>query len=391
MKLDSSNVNDNDTEIGPYTTDVDTVCGHLQLEQHTHQQSSTARKHAYDITSILKKHNINQMDFPYRQEQAVHEFDNEPIFCKAFPWLFPGGVGDITQKSDEFIDISKWMRKLMLYEDGRFAEDKMFCFFVLNYYQRHQNNVQGAFYVTHFDKNGPQNIQDLKDEIQKGKTFWIDKLLYFGSKVTGSPSYWRERRQEVYSWINYHLSEGNGPPTFFLTLSCAEYHWPDVARLLKERIDMIEKKKLQHSKEYRHLLSDFTIVVQQYFQKRVSIWIETVGNEIYGIDHYWLRYEFAPGRGQIHAHMLAISKHGTEIRARLRDLRQQYQDDDQKQVSFIANYLQEKFGFIADVKTIDNLFVKTATVQPQENFINTSHCNINTPKRLTRNRKNEGE
>jgi primosomal protein N'' len=89
--------------------------------------------------------------------------------------------------------------------------------------------------------------------------------------------------------------------------------------------------------------------------------------------------------------MLAISKHGTEIRARLRDLRQQYQDDDQKQVSFIANYLQEKFGFIADVKTIDNLFVKTATVQPQENFINTSHCNINTPKRLTRNRKNEGE
>jgi hypothetical protein len=260
--------NDKDTDCAPYVNDVDTVCGHIQLEQEMHQHSSTGREQAYEITQTLKKQNNSHIQFPYRQEQAVNEFYNDPIFCKAFPWLFPGGIGDITQKSEESLDISKWMRKLMLYEDGRFAEDKMFCFFVLNYYQRHQNNVQGAFYVTHFHKNGPENIEDLKEEIQKGNTLWIDKLLYFGSKVTGSPSYWRERRQEVYSWINYHLSEGNGPPTFFITLSCAEYHWPDIARLLNERLSLIEKKKQQHSKEYRHLLNDFTVVVQQYFQKK---------------------------------------------------------------------------------------------------------------------------
>ena len=30
------------------------------------------------------------------------------------------------------------------------------------------------------------------------------------------------------------------------------------------------------------------------------------GKKVFGIKHYWVRYEFAPGRGQIHAHLLAI-------------------------------------------------------------------------------------
>jgi hypothetical protein len=31
-----------------------------------------------------------------------------------------------------------------------------------------------------------------------------------------------------------------------------------------------------------------------------------VGHDVFDVKHYWLRYEFAPSRGQIHAHLLAI-------------------------------------------------------------------------------------
>jgi hypothetical protein len=32
-----------------------------------------------------------------------------------------------------------------------------------------------------------------------------------------------------------------------------------------------------------------------------------VGHDVFDIKHYWLRYEFAPSRGQqIHSHLLAI-------------------------------------------------------------------------------------
>jgi hypothetical protein len=52
----------------------------------------------------------------------------------------------------------------------------------------------------------------------------------------GNSSYWRSRRAELYSWINHHVKEGNGMPNFFITLSCAKYFWPDVLRLLNERL-----------------------------------------------------------------------------------------------------------------------------------------------------------
>jgi hypothetical protein len=54
------------------------------------------------------------------------------------------------------------------------------------------------------------------------------------------------------------------------------------------------------------LVNDYTLIVQEYFQEPVKIWLSTIGAKVFHIKYYWLRYEFAPSRGQIHAHMLAI-------------------------------------------------------------------------------------
>ena len=40
----------------------------------------------------------------------------------------------------------------------------------------------------------------------------------------------------MYTWINHHIEAGHGPPNFFITLSCAEYLWPDIKRLIEERL-----------------------------------------------------------------------------------------------------------------------------------------------------------
>ena len=87
------------------------------------------------------------MNFPYVSSQPCNEFDeSEKIFCKAFPWLFPGGVGDIHDFNNG-LSIEDWLKKLILYEDGRFAADKAFCFYALNYLQRRKNMDQGSYYV----------------------------------------------------------------------------------------------------------------------------------------------------------------------------------------------------------------------------------------------------
>ena len=53
-------------------------------------------------------------------------------------------------------------------------------------------------------------------------------------------------------------------------------------------------------------MNDYTYIVQQYFHKRVEIFLSTYAKKVFGINHYYVRFEFAKSRGQIHAHLLAI-------------------------------------------------------------------------------------
>ena len=207
----------------------------------------------------------------------------------------------------EPIELDQWIRHLLLYEDGRFARDKMWCFFTLNYSQRKNVMNQGSYFVNSFYKDGPSSLGDLQEAIRSGNTGWVDRITYFGFKVTGSAGYWRQKRQEVYSWINHHVHLGHGAPSLFITLSCAEYYWPDIKRLIEERYKManLPVPELDKKGASRHI-NEFTLVIQEYFQTRVKHWLSTIGKSLFKIKHHWLRFEFAPGRGQIHAHMLAI-------------------------------------------------------------------------------------
>ena len=110
----------------------------------------------------------------------------------------------------------------------------------------------------------------------------------------------------MYTWINHHIEAGDGPPNYFITLSCAEYMWPDIKRLIIDRFTVAGLDPPDLNKSFVQLVNDYTLIVQEYFQARVKLWLSTIGAEVFHIKHYWLRYEFAPSRGQIHAHMLAI-------------------------------------------------------------------------------------
>ena len=76
----------------------------------------------------------------------------------------------------------EWIQKLLTYKDGRFATDKHFVFYALNYLARHKNQGNGAFFIDGFHKNGPKDLADLKQQIETGDYDWINKITYF-SKV----------------------------------------------------------------------------------------------------------------------------------------------------------------------------------------------------------------
>ena len=54
------------------------------------------------------------------------------IFVNSYPWLFPGGVGDIYDLERGEIPIKEWGQHLLQYYDGGFFEDPLLgSFFII--------------------------------------------------------------------------------------------------------------------------------------------------------------------------------------------------------------------------------------------------------------------
>ena len=180
---------------------------------------------------------VTTMDWPQRNTSPLSEWSGISIFVNAFPWLFPGGVGDVSDPNQlDKVQHPNWGKQMLLQKDGRFARDKLWSFFALNYIQHHRNMTNGGYFISSHIKDPPRTLSELKHSIREGDSSFVSKLQFFSKNIRGSDAYWRDQRAQLYSWINYHIENGNGPPSLFITLSCAEYFWPDMIRLLEERI-----------------------------------------------------------------------------------------------------------------------------------------------------------
>jgi hypothetical protein len=307
---------DEEEDMGPSPIQVNTVENDNGVEHAygfvSQTMNNSPKQKDKDVTNtihdaIWKSGKEATVQFPYVVPDPIDEYDDSiKIFCKAFPWLFPGGRGDFNEFNDQKITLTNWIKRLLQYQDGRFAKDRMWCFYVYDFMIRHKNMTNGAYFVDGFFENGPETLEDLQREIIKGNTSWVDHITYYSNKIVGSTGYWRSKKAEVFSWINHHVEQKHGPPTLFITLSCAEYFWPDVKRLIKERFAIMKQDLPDLDKNYVQIVNDYTIIIQELFQKRVQIWFDTIGKVIFKILYHWGRFEFSLARGQIHIHFLAI-------------------------------------------------------------------------------------
>jgi hypothetical protein len=53
-------------------------------------------------------------------------------------------------------------------------------------------------------------------------------------------------------------------------------------------------------------VNDYSIIIQEYSQARVSDSLKNYAKEVFGIHHYYARFEFAKSWGHIHVHILAM-------------------------------------------------------------------------------------
>ena len=221
----------------------------------------------------------------------------------------------------------------------------------MNYISRHRNSSSGNWFVTDFNKNCPETLEELHQEIAEGNTSFVNQINYYNAWVIGSSPYWQKKRQELYTWINHHVKAGNGAPMFFITLSCAEYFWADVVDLLHDWYNVagLDPSEIYpDSTKFVQIVNDYSVVIQEYFQIRTETWLKTVGKSIFGIKHYWVRYEFTPGRGQIHTHLLAIPNDQSIYKLCHMDMKQV--NGKELRAWQLAEWAQDRFGLTASVE-----------------------------------------
>ena len=320
------------------------------------QEDSVINSHLQEaVEKTTGKKSVN-MIWPDIAKQPVSEFSDTKIFALSFPWLFPGGFGDVKTYPHS---VSDWGEHMLFYDDARFSADKVFCFVALNYVMRQRNSSSGNWFVEKFQKDCPETLPELKQRINDGDTRFVNSLTHYNKRMKGSNPYWMHKRSEVYTWINHHVEVGNGAPMFFMTLSCAEYFWADVALMLRDRLDragLDSSKCTTGSKGFTQLVNEHAVVVQEYFQQRVETWLDTCGKAMFGIKHYWARCEFAPGRGQIHTHLLAIPD-DQEIYKQAQQAHRR-EDNGLSRASILSQWARENFGLTASVEPgFDNLNV----------------------------------
>ncbi len=117
-------------------------------------------------------------------------------------------------------------------------------------------------------------------------------LRHFSRNIKGSDNYWRGRTEDLQHWIMHPVARGHAPPTFFITLSCAENWWINLRHLLAQLEDSAQNYSqaevirggsmiAMSNASQRHPL-----FVNQYFMRRAKSFMSTFVKTALGIEHY---------------------------------------------------------------------------------------------------------
>jgi hypothetical protein len=138
-------------------------------------------------------------------------------------------------------------------------------------------------------------------------------LRYFARNIKGSDDSWRACTDDLEQWINHHVGRGHGPPTFFVTLSCAKNWWPDLRHLVYQFEVIgghyIKAQAIKHGcrKAMSNATRKFPLYVNNFlWSVPIHSWRKLWKK--HSNEYYWGPVEFALGRGTIHLHIVAIAK-----------------------------------------------------------------------------------
>ena len=85
--------------------------GHANLSK----EDSNINKTLREAVGKMQNQKAVTVDWPAVSDHAVCEYGDTKTFALAFPWLFPGGIGDVKDFPGTITD---WGKMMLFYQDG---------------------------------------------------------------------------------------------------------------------------------------------------------------------------------------------------------------------------------------------------------------------------------
>ena len=237
----------------------------------------------------------------------------------AFPDLFPYGYGGYNSRVSHCrLPIRKYFQQRLLNVDGRFAKNMeyIFCAQYIADIQQIQSDANLAIRLSRGRTLNGQKITAgiLRDPSALQQLVRTEQAYKFLKNVRGSPSYWQGEMYDVLAML-----KSLGIPTWFLTLSAADLHWPEMIQAIARQYGIIVPKKAvdnMSAAEKSLFLRHNPVTGVRMFLHRVenffSRYLLSSANPIGNISDYVIKIEFQM-RGTPHAHCLVWVKDAPKI------------------------------------------------------------------------------
>ena len=101
-------------------------------------------------------------------------------------------------------------------------------------------------------------------------------IMYYGLSLRGTRSFWKQRCSELLQMVRQI-----GTPTIFFTLSAADYHWPDLFRILgHDANDLTECQR-------KDLMHQNPATVAWFFETRCDIFMKKFMKTFFNVKDFW--------------------------------------------------------------------------------------------------------
>ncbi|XP_066268348.1 uncharacterized protein [Branchiostoma lanceolatum] len=243
---------------------------------------------------------------------------DEDFELLANPEKYPDGRFGYSFQRKKNLTVRKYFNQRLLDADGRFAKDVDYLFAAQYVVEAKQIRDDASIALRQtrgqMMQGGQLNAGVVKNAANMASLFRTDSAYKFLKNVRGSPAYWQRVLYDLLAMVRQL-----GTPTWFLTLSAADMHWPKIIQSIGRQYgcnftaDDIAGMSWQKKCEW---LNTNPVTAARLFQYRLEVFFKdficSTAHPIGEVEDYFIRVEFQ-ARGSPHAHTVLWVKDAPRI------------------------------------------------------------------------------